>query len=68
MPGHPPTLFDTPNSSTLQQCCLAYGGHSFPGAMKNALECHLSILKNTFPHAEQAANCHDDLVGACKKP
>jgi len=34
-----------PDNQTVQQCCICYGGNSFPGPMKEALKCHLSILK-----------------------
>ena len=38
-------LSEAPDASTIQQCCICYGGKSFPGPMKEALMCHLSILE-----------------------
>jgi len=29
---------------TVQQCCLCYGGNSFPDSMRKVLEYHLQIL------------------------
>lgn len=29
---------------TLQNCCICYGGDSFPTKMRDALECHQDIL------------------------
>ena len=53
----------TPDNPTVQQCCLSYGGHSFPGPMRNALKCHLSILRREHPEWEAAPS----LLDACKK-
>mgnify|MGYP001588134252 CR=1 FL=1 len=33
-----------PDNYTVQNCCLSYGGDSFSGPMKQALECHRDIL------------------------
>jgi hypothetical protein len=35
-----------PDNYTVQSCCLAYGGNSFPGPMEEALITHLSILNS----------------------
>ena len=45
----PGPLDTPPDSHTVQSCCLAYGGGSFSGPMRDALECHLSILKARYP-------------------
>ena len=47
-----------PDNHTVQQCCICYGGSS----MKEALECHLSILKKKYPELTAAA----ELLEACK--
>jgi len=52
-----------PDDSTVQQCCLAYGGNSFPGPMSNALMCHLSLLRKEHPEWEAAP----ELLKACKE-
>jgi hypothetical protein len=36
------------SSSTIQQCCICYGGSSFSGPMKEALECDRAILLTEF--------------------
>ena len=60
---HTPGPLDTkPDNQTVQQCCLGYGGHSFPGHMKEALLCHLSILKSKYPVLAAA----EDLREACE--
>jgi len=47
---HTPGPLDTkPDNPTVQQCCICYGGNSFPGPMREALECHLSILSHKYP-------------------
>jgi hypothetical protein len=43
-----------PDNRTVQACCLAYGGNSFSGPMKEALVCHLSILKSRHPEMNAA--------------
>jgi len=52
----------TPDNPIVQQCCLAYGGSSFPGPMRNALICHLSLLRKEHPEWEAAP----ELLEACK--
>ena len=37
------------DNNTVQSCCICYGGNSFPGPMKEALECYLSILSAKYP-------------------
>jgi hypothetical protein len=64
---HTPTPWNAPpDSRTVQQCCLAYGGNSFSGPMKEALECHLAILKSKYPEFVEAVNSHRDLVEALR--
>jgi hypothetical protein len=41
----PNILAQDPDNYTVQSCCLAYGGSSFPGPMRDALQTHLSILR-----------------------
>jgi hypothetical protein len=48
-----------PDSYTVQSCCLAYGGSSFSGPIKDALICHLSILR-----AKLVENLEDGLSDA----
>ena len=58
-----------PDNKTVQQCCLAYGGSSFPGPMRNALMCHLSILRQERPEWEAAPETkkhHDALLEVSK--
>lgn len=65
MTTHTPTrgpLDVAPDNPTVQNCCLAYGGSSFPGPMKEALICHLGILKHRYP----AMNAYADLVAALR--
>jgi hypothetical protein len=31
---------------TVQSCCICYGGNSFPGPMKEALECFVEIMQS----------------------
>ena len=31
---------------TIQSCCICYGGNSFPGPMKDALECFIQIVNS----------------------
>jgi hypothetical protein len=38
-------LSTAPDATTIQQCCLCYGGNSFPGPMRDALMCHIAILR-----------------------
>ena len=54
----------TPNNPTVQNCCLAYGAHSFPGPMRNALICHLSLLRKEHPEWEAAPALLDNLKKA----
>lgn len=49
---HP--LETPPDNAAVQQACIVYGGNSFPGPMKKALECHLSILKRQYPVLDAA--------------
>lgn len=47
---HTPRPLDAePDNYTVQNCCICYGGNSFSGPMKEALECHLNILKTKHP-------------------
>lgn len=59
----PGPLEINPDNPTVQQCCLSYGGHSFSGPMRNALKCHLSILRREHPEWEAAPA----LLAACKE-
>ena len=34
-----------PDSYTVMNCCICYGGNSFTGPMEEALRCHLEILR-----------------------
>jgi len=51
------------DNPTVQQCCLAYGGSSFSGPMRNALMCHLSILRQEHPEWETTS----DLLEALRR-
>jgi hypothetical protein len=39
-------LNSSPDSYTVQSCCLSYGGNSFPKPIADALKCHISILRS----------------------
>ena len=36
---------------TLQSCCICYGGNSFPGPMREALECFSNIMQSRIDAA-----------------
>lgn len=47
MQPHP--LDIPPDNYTVQSAAICYGGSSFPGPIKDALLCHLEILKKKNP-------------------
>ena len=49
-------LSGVPDASTIQQCCICYGGKSFPGPMNDALMCHLSILKSRLDRTRRSTS------------
>jgi len=51
-----------PDNQTIQQCCICYGGSSFPDPMREALEHHLSILRDRYPVLVTAP----ELLEVCK--
>lgn len=52
MEPHP--LDIPPDNQTIQQAAICYGGSSFPGPIKEALLCHLEILKRKYPVLDAA--------------